>query len=328
MRRTDIPLSLLVVANRQAGLVSTTQCEDAGLDRDRRHRLVRDGRAVAATRRVLDLEPALTAEDFPHEPSQDRRRRRAAFLALLAHGPDAIAVGQCALALHGIQGLPLAIRPEVALPTGRGRAARDGLVVRRFSGDIPTVAIAGFRVAEPRWALAEALCEMTRDHAVAVLDSAIQLGALRETELSAIRRLTRGRRGAARLHDWWALVDGRAQSPLETFARLCCVDAGLPPDDLQVPLRDRAGRIVARGDLGWHLSERRWLIAEIDGAGPHSGPDALYEDRRRQNAVVATGMVDMLRFTAKDLAASGSFAATIRAHLAQDALRARPETAR
>lgn len=316
MRHLVVPTPLLVLACRQEGLVSTRQCDAAGVRKGRRQRLVAAGRAAVATHGVVDLLPLLRAEGRAINEGPDHLRRRAACLALLAHGPHATSVGVCALALLGVQGLPRAIRPEVMLPARSSRRDRDGIVVRRFDDSMPTLEIGAFRVAAPAWALAQAICELDREHAVAVLDSAVQLGWIRQSDLGQVRRLARCRRGAARLHSWWALVDGRAQSPLETRARLQCVDAGMAPDDLQVPVLDAHGRVVAHGDLGWRLSRGRWLIAEIDGAGPHGTPDAVYTDRIRQNAVVATGMADMLRFTARDL--SGRFTATIAAQLALD----------
>ena len=315
-------MSLLVLASRQACLVSTAQCDDAGLDTHRRHRLVRAGRACVPTSRVLDLRPEVTslgmADDGP-----DEHRRRSAFLALLAHGPRAVAVGQCVLVLHGVQGLPQKVRPEVALPTGAPRAARDGIVVRRFAGPFPAVRRGDVLVAAPVWALAQGICELDRTHAVAVLDSALQRGIVTPGDLDDVARLTAGRRGARRVRSWWDLVDGRAQSPLETAARLQCVDAGVPPDDLQVPVRDERGRIVALGDLGWRLRHGRWLLVEIDGAAPHSTVDALFRDRERQNGVVLTGHADILRFTARDLARPGLIPAAVRVHRAQDDLRSR-----
>ena len=320
MRETEIPPALLVLAAGQGGLVSTSQCDREGLDRSRRHRLVARGRARVATRGVLDLASALPSTGMVRT-NPDDDRRRAAFLALLAHGPRAISVGQCALALLGIQGLPRVLRPEVMLPGGSRRPERDGIVVRRFNASAPpTVTLGPFRIAAPPWALSQAVCELDRTRAIAVLDSAIQRGVVGGDALGDVAALAAGRRGAARRHDWWGLVDGRAQSPLETEARLQCVDAGIPPDDLQVPIHDAAGRVVARGDLGWRLRRGRWLIAEIDGVGPHSGPDALFRDRARQNAVAATGRADMLRFTAEDLAHVGLLPAAIAAFRSQDEL--------
>lgn len=310
--------------------MSTTQCEREGVTRDRRAALRRAGALVPVVRGVHDVAAAggqvgdrvPGGTGAPHlvgrEP--DHLRRRAAWTALLALGPErAVAVGCCALALLGVQGLPASIRPEASLPSSDGRRLRTGepargAATRAFrTGAVHHVS--GARVVSPELALAQAVCELDREHAVAVLDSALQRGLLAESDLHRVRALARGRRGAARLADWWHLVDGRAQSPLETRARLQCVDAGIPPHDVQVPVRDRTGRVVARGDLGWIRPDGRLLVVEIDGAGPHSTPAALYEDRRRQNAVVGTGAV-LLRFTAADVRTGHVVASTVRRHLA------------
>ncbi|MBU4214465.1 MAG: endonuclease domain-containing protein [Actinobacteria bacterium] len=164
---------------------------------------------------------------------------------------------------------------------------------------MPLVRYRGRHLADPHWALAQAVCELDRRHGIAILDSALQLG-LVET-LHQVRRIVAGRRDAARTRTWWGLVDGRAESPLETEARLQCHDAGMGPDDLQVLVHDDSGRVLARGDLGWRLPNGRWLLVEIDGARPHTQPAALYTDRRRQNAIISTGRFDVLRFTARDL---------------------------
>ena len=48
----------------------------------------------------------------------------------------------------------------------------------------------------------------------------------------------------------------------------------VPPDELQVEIRDDDGRFLGRGDLGWRLGDGRWLIAEIDGREFHETPEA------------------------------------------------------
>jgi hypothetical protein len=344
MRRpSPVPDPLLDTASRQEGLLSTAQCERAGLTRDRRAALRRAGELVPVVRGVHDAAVAVAGRhglDVFAAPAQrsrrgpeggdalaaprdpDHLRRRAAWMALLALDPArAVAVGCCALALHGVQGLPATIRPEAALPSAGGRRPRGGgpaarSVTRCFrTGDV--VVVAGARAVVPELALAQAVCELGREHAVAVLDSALQRGLVPAGDLSGVRAWARGRRGAARLAEWWHLVDGRAQSPLETRARLQCVDAGIPPHDVQVPVRDRAGRVVARGDLGWVQRDGRLLVAEVDGAGPHSTPAALYEDRRRQNAIAAADAV-LVRFTAEDIRARHVVPSTIRRHLGTD----------
>ena len=76
--------------------------------------------------------------------------------------------------------------------------------------------------------------------------------------------------------------------------------------------------------MGWRLGDGRWLIAEIDGREFHEAPEAVLHDRRRQNALLATGRVDLLRFTSADIAARDVIPATVRAALAR--ARARDRT--
>ncbi|WP_456819006.1 type IV toxin-antitoxin system AbiEi family antitoxin domain-containing protein [Cellulomonas sp. URHB0016] len=300
------PLSLLVLARRQGGLVSATQCDAEGVGIGVRRRLVSTGAWDCPTRGVYDPEPRA------RRPLDDLRQR-SAWLGLLAYGPDAIAVGQCALALHGVAGLPSRITPEVALPAGRWGRPRDGMRVRCF--DLGTVHRVGAgRVTSMLSALVQAVPELPRHNAVAVLDDVSRRGRLGPGGLDELRRAVDGRRRAVRVRPWWQLVDARAESPLETFARLQCHDAGIPPDDLQVEIRSDDGAFVGRGDLGWRLRGGRWLLAEMDGRDVHEAPAALLHDRRRQNALLATGRVDVLRFTSVDVTAR-TVAPTIRSFL-------------
>lgn len=220
---------------------------------------------------------------------------------LLAYGPDAVAVGRSALVLHGVEGLPGTLSPEVALPRASNRRDRGRLAVRQFDHGMRTVRIAGRRVATLEWALAQAVPELGRRHALAVVDSALHQRLLTRRRLEWAHDLARGRRGVASRHDIFELADGRAESALESFARLDLVDGGIPPDTLQLPLLDADGRRRARGDLAWRLPRGRHLVVETDGAEYHSAPEAVRADHRRQNRIVSSGKVDLLRFGFADL---------------------------
>ena len=283
-------------ADAQAGLIDIDQCRDAGLSDRQVATRVERGDWLRITRRVYDTATVPLQERLP-----TARRLRAAWAAMLAFGPQAVAVGPCALALLGVQGLPTCITPQAALPGASNRLDRDGIKLRQFDDGLLALPVAGRLVAAPDWALAQAVPELPRQHALAVLDSSLHLGLLDRRELDRSHDRARGRRGVATKHDLWALADGRAESPLETFGRLDCIDAGVPPTTLQLPIYDSEGRLVARGDLGWELGGGRWLVAEMDGKEFHSDPLAVYADRHRQNLVVSTRKVDILRFTAADL---------------------------
>ena len=242
---------------------------------------------------------------------------------MLAFGPRSIAVGPCALALLGVQGLPERVVPQAALPGGRALESRDGIHLRMFDDGMTLVRYEDRYVATPEWALAQAVPELDRGHAVAVMDSALHRGLVTPEILARAHDHARGRRGVARTHAWWELADGRAESPLETWARLDCVDGGVPPDALQVPLVGASGR-SRRGDLGWHLDDGRWVVAEVDGVEFHGVPDAAFADRERHNDLVTADVAAVLRFTWQDVRVPGRTHRTVRRALVSAAWRAEP----
>lgn len=121
---------------------------------------------------------------------------------------------------------------------------------------------------------------------------------------------------------WFDLVDGRAESPLETRLRLQLADAGLAPEQLQWPVDlssvvQEPGPTVAWLDLAW---PRCRLAVEADGAAFHRAPEALFEDRRRQNALLSLEW-RLLRFTWWDVVSRGRNVAATVAHVLGQLLR-------
>lgn len=281
------------MARGQGGLVSAGQCDTYGVTSGRRRRLVALGVWRRLTRGVFD-----TGVDTGLHP-YDLRRLRSAWLALLAY-PGAAAVGSCALALLGVAGLPPEIAPEAAFPHRSGRVSRDGVLLRQYRR-FPCVAVRDRWVAEPAHALAQALPGLGRDHGVSVMDSLLNRRLLTPAGLVRAQRLASNRPGCAVTHPWWDLADGRAESPVETLARLRCVDAGIPPDELQHVVRDDSGRFLGRADLAWRLGDGRWLLVEIDSDAFHTSAEQVRRDAARQNGLLSGGNHILLRFFARDL---------------------------
>jgi hypothetical protein len=178
----------------------------------------------------------------------------------------------------------------------------------------------GLRVTTPARTAADLVPRLERRRALAVLDSALQQSVLDAAGLVAARAIARGRHHVASDHDVWDLADARAQSPLESRCRLDCIDAGVPPDEVQVRLVDTETGAVWFADMGWRWKTGRWLLAECDGEGVHSestngAPNPLFADRSRQNSIVIAAEADILRFTWRDHM-QGRVAKTVR-----DALR-------
>lgn len=301
-----LPRELTALAERQAGLLSTAQCVTVGVTPTRLQRLARTGGWRRVTRGVYDTDATPVSQRHP-----DARRRRSALLGLLAFGPDAIAVGTSALVIHGVQGVPLGSVPQVTLPQARRVYSRDGIHARMFDDGMDVVEVGGLLAASVPWALAQAVPELGRVDAVSVMDSALHTGLITQHGLERAHDLARGRRGVARTHHWWDEADGRAESKLETRARLDCADHGMAPDGLQVPVVDVDG-VRRRADLGWRLADGSWLLAEMDGTEAHGTLEAAYADRGRHNALTAAASGPVLRFTSRDLDVPGSMARIVR----------------
>jgi Transcriptional regulator, AbiEi antitoxin len=279
------------IAASQDGMVTLDQARRAGLALHTVEGYVRRGRwrRLAHGAYLVDAEPGV--------PAPRRARIRA---AVTSFGPRAVAVLDTAAELHGIAGLRGTEVVHVAVPgelSRPGRATDSTVVVHQRKlppGALSTVD--RIPTTNPLWTVTDTILVVDHFAAVSVLDSALNQGLLGPAGLAAIPALLRGRRGAVTARRAIGRADARAQSPLETRVRLRCVDGRVPPDVLQIPVRDEDGYLLGVGDLGW-LTAR--VIAEADGAGPHGTLQALFEDRQRQNRIVNAGWV-VLRFTWAD----------------------------
>jgi putative AbiEi antitoxin of type IV toxin-antitoxin system len=217
---------------------------------------------------------------------------------LLSLGHDAVAVYDTAAELHGIAGLSSDTIVHVGVP-GRAARKRADERVRVHQLILPNrsiTAVSGIAVTTPLWTAAQTICRVGRYAAVSVLDSALNKGLVTPDEFESIPGLIVGCRGARAARAFALEADARAQSPLETRMRLRCVDGDVPPDDLQHPIRDADGFVQAVADAAWPAAR---VAAEADGREPHATPEALYQDRRRQNRMMIAGWT-VLRFTWAD----------------------------
>jgi hypothetical protein len=296
------------IALTQDGIVTAAQALEAGLSRT-------DIRHLCRRRRWRRLALGVYYVWTDREPSR-RALIRAAVASL---GPRAAAVLETAAELYGIAGMRRTGKIHVSVPVTDPRAQRAaaaGVVVHQLTaGASDLCLVGGIPATTPVATLSGLILRADRYSAVCLLDSALHRCLLGAADLARIPALIRGRRGAVSARRYLAEADGRAQSPLETRTRLRCVDGRVPPDALQVDVRDEDGYLLGVGDLGW-LAAR--VIAEADGAGAHGTPEAVFADRRRQNLFVNAGWT-VLRFTWADTLRPDYIPYVVR-----DALRRRP----
>lgn len=86
-------------------------------------------------------------------------------------------------------------------------------------------------------------------------------------------------RGLGRLRAVLPLVDGGAESPQETFARLVLIDSGLPAPQTQIRIYDEYGLFIARVDMAY---EEVKVGIEYDGPQHWTDPAVRQRDIDKQ----------------------------------------------
>ncbi len=193
---------------------------------------------------------------------------------------------------------------HVLSPPGSRLRSADGLVVHRRDG-APLAVAQGRRATAPAWTAVEVARSLRRPRALATLDAALRSGTCQRAELWRAATGQAGRRGIVAVRDLIPLADPRAESPMESEARLAMIDGGLPIPELQYEVIDGNGEL-RRLDFAW--PELR-VAVEYDGLAWHSGPEAMRRDRRRTMAlmdvrwVVIAIVFDDVRYRSREFVA-------------------------
>ncbi|TFB54999.1 hypothetical protein [Cryobacterium tagatosivorans] len=105
-------------------------------------------------------------------------------------------------------------------------------------------------------------------------------------DLAAAAARHPARRGRARLLEALGLLDERAESPPESVIRVTIVRAGILGLEVNHPITDAFGRVIARADLCFPAHR---VIFEYQGDYHRSEPDRWRKDRTRVARLPAAG---------------------------------------
>lgn len=225
---------------------------------------------------MLKVWPGVYATGEPDTPTRLRG------LDLRAGEPVAICLGTAATA-YGFdteEGSDL----HVLNPDGHHLRNSDGLVVHRRDG-APLAVVDGRPATAPAWTAVEVARGLRRPRALATLDAALRSRTCDRRELNLAAAGQWGRRGIVNVRELIPLAAGKAESPMESEARLVMVDGGLPSPELQFEVIDRDGRLW-RLDFSWRDEK---VAVEYDGFDFHADPEALRRDRQKRAALHELG---------------------------------------
>jgi hypothetical protein len=228
------------------------------------------------------------------EPPADRRAA-AAWLWSRRRG---VLSGLSAAALLGVKWIDAA-QPAELIHDNRKPPPR--LIVRSESlGCEEVVTVGGMAVTTPaRTAFDLGRHISSRVKAVQRLDALANATDVKPVDIEAVMGVHSGARGLSRLRRVLPFVDGGAESPQETVARLALIDAGLPWPRTQIRIFDEYGLVIARVDLGYDDVK---VGIEYDGPQHWTDPAVRQRDIDKQVELNAQGWLiirvsrDLLRY--------------------------------
>jgi hypothetical protein len=187
-------------------------------------------------------------------------------------GESVVACLGTAAALHGFD-TEQDSRIHVLDPGIRMRPTA-GVMVHQRTGALLSQ-VHGRLVTAPAWTAVEVARMLRRPRALAALDAALHVRACTASELEVAVREQKGRRGIVRVREMLVHADGRAESPMESEARLVFIDHGLPLPELQYEIVDHCGDLW-RVDFAWLDAK---IVAEYDSMEWHANPEMWKRDR-------------------------------------------------
>jgi predicted transcriptional regulator of viral defense system len=264
---------------RLAGIRTTAELLRKGKSATQIHTMVRRGTLIQVRRGVYAR--AEMVAELTKRRSGDHLLQTAAALATL--GP-AVASHQSAAIIHGMD---LLTRPRVVTltrPPGGSKSGRPR--VRLHFAQLPTehiTVVHGMRVTTAARTVIDLARVLEFRAGVVTADSALRNKLVTKPELESLLAESGRRMNKRRVAEVIAFADGRAESVLESIARVAFKDCGLPPPELQVWVG--GAETVGRVDFLWR---RYRTVVEVDGIMKYRDPARavlqLERDKRLRDA--------------------------------------------
>lgn len=189
-------------------------------------------------------------------------------------GQEAVACMGTAAALYGFD-LENSTAIHILDPGVRMRPTLGLMVHQRLGA--PLQRIEGRLATAPAWTAVEIARTLRRPRALATLDGALRSQSCARADIDDAIREQRGRRGIVAVRELMEYADARAESAMESEARLAMIDYGVPRPELQYEIQGRDGE-KWRVDFAW--PDRR-VAAEYESVAYHAGRLEMLRDRQR-----------------------------------------------
>jgi hypothetical protein len=133
--------------------------------------------------------------------------------------------------------------------------------------------------------------------AVVVADSALNQEKTSKPEILQVLEKCKGWPGVRQARRALEFADERAESPLESAARVVFAEAGLDPPELQVTIHGERAQFAARVDFLWRAPK---VIAEADGLVKYNDREDLLNEQERDHQLREAGYI-AVHFTWREI---------------------------
>lgn len=207
-------------------------------------------------------------------------------VAAASRNPGTTVCDGSAATIHGMTLLRLPPRVQLGVPPGRWSGTRSGIDFRIRSFDPDDVVIGRVPIASALRSWVDLTRAGTLADALAAGDSALRMGLFDAAEAGRRSAEVAGQRGCRRLRRAVRLLDGMRESPLESASVAYFVEQRILLPRCQVDIRLPSGLFLGRVDFLW---EDARLVGEADGQLKYADAEALYAEKRREDAIRAAG---------------------------------------
>jgi len=279
--------------------------------------LIRMRQGVYATKRALDWANAANAANAATaanaanaanpangDPAPDPVRAHvlSVLAAMATVGGNAVASYHSAALLHRLSLLtsPPDGTVTLTLPSAKKWNRTEPADVVFHASDLPKEHVTRLYDV-PVTTVARTVADLARTlpftDAVVVADSALNQEKATKHELLQALAQCKGWPGVREARRAVEFADERAESPLESAARVVFAEAGLAPPELQVTIQGEQEQFAARVDFLWRA---RKVIAEADGLVKYNDRKDLLKERERDHQLREAGYTTV-HFTWQEL---------------------------
>lgn len=143
----------------------------------------------------------------------------------------------------------------------------------------------------------DCLCASTFRQGLAIVDSVLHHRlATKEQLIEYFAMYGKGRRGIKQARETLKYADGRSENGGESIVRAVIIELGFETPELQIEIEDpMMPGVSKRADLGWKLSDGRYILAELDGFAKYLTKGARHSKVEKTELAVQSMRAERLR---------------------------------